>query len=223
MFLAIPVTPSYPLLDSLRIPGQIIIDNQGTKLEVYAFRPCFCCDHDFRLISEAIHQCGPHIRRLWARRSVGPLIFLQPFPVDFLWFPIVVGTIKEHYLALVFRIVEDSFQVFLRSRRFGKDHCLFAGAFLLCLGESPLEGCQEHLSLWILLYRPGQGVKIAQGMDFFSHQFHVIFGVCRLFLCYCSFFLLWPFFLYLIKGLEVLKYGIFKRGGWVAMMVNYYL
>jgi hypothetical protein len=83
MFLAVPVAPSYSLLDPLGIPGQIVIHYEGTELEVDSFRPCLRCNQNFRLISEAVHQCSPHISRSGTRHPVGAFMFGKPFFTDF--------------------------------------------------------------------------------------------------------------------------------------------
>ena len=59
--LTIAVAAANPLFDALRIPGQIVIDNKGTELQVDAFRRGFSGEEDCRIVTEMLDQRGPNI------------------------------------------------------------------------------------------------------------------------------------------------------------------
>jgi hypothetical protein len=55
ILLAIPVAPANPLLDALRVPRKIVVDYQGTELEINSLRSCFGSNQDGSLFAKAIH------------------------------------------------------------------------------------------------------------------------------------------------------------------------
>src|SRR5579883_989859 len=97
------MTAPDPLLDSLWIPRQIVVDDQGTKLEVDAFRRSFSGDHDDRLIPEVVNEGRSHVSSLRTRDSVGALVVLQPFLINLFRLGIVVRAIEQDNFSLVSR------------------------------------------------------------------------------------------------------------------------
>jgi hypothetical protein len=46
------------LLNALRIPRQVVVHDQGTKLQVEALGGGLRGDHDHRLVAEGVHERG---------------------------------------------------------------------------------------------------------------------------------------------------------------------
>jgi hypothetical protein len=57
MLLPITMTATDALLDTLGIPRQIVIHDEGAKLKVDPLRSCFCGYHDTPFFTEIIHKC----------------------------------------------------------------------------------------------------------------------------------------------------------------------
>jgi len=55
MLLAVAVTAPDALFDTLRIPRQIVVDDQGAELKIDAFGTCLSRDHDTALVAEVVH------------------------------------------------------------------------------------------------------------------------------------------------------------------------
>jgi hypothetical protein len=61
MLLAVAVAAANSLLDTLRIPGEVIVYNKRAKLKVNAFCAGFGGDHDAALLAKVIHEGRSHI------------------------------------------------------------------------------------------------------------------------------------------------------------------
>lgn len=81
-FLPVTVTAAYSLLDPLRIPRQVIIDDKRTELKVETFRRSFRGDHDLRLVAEVLNERGTLVRRFDAAGLSGVFVAAIPFIVD---------------------------------------------------------------------------------------------------------------------------------------------
>ncbi len=57
--LAVAMAPSNALFDSLRIPRQVVVDQQGTELKVDTLGARLCCDQDRAVVTECIDNSGP--------------------------------------------------------------------------------------------------------------------------------------------------------------------
>lgn len=62
MLLTIPMTTTYSLFNTLRIPGQVIVYDKRTELQVNTFRSGFCSNHDMPFFTEIINDSRAHIR-----------------------------------------------------------------------------------------------------------------------------------------------------------------
>ena len=56
MLLPVAMATAYPLLHTLRIPRQVIIDDERTKLDIDPFRRRLGGDHDAGLVAEMFNQ-----------------------------------------------------------------------------------------------------------------------------------------------------------------------
>lgn len=63
------------LLDPLWIPGQVVVNDQGTELEVDAFRCRFGCDKDIGMFAELINQRSTAVDRGRARDAIRAGVF----------------------------------------------------------------------------------------------------------------------------------------------------
>ena len=63
VLLAIAMAPPDALLDPLRVPGKVVVHDHRAELKVDPFGRGFGRDHDLRLSSELVDQCGAHVGR----------------------------------------------------------------------------------------------------------------------------------------------------------------
>ena len=61
VLLPVAVAAADALLDALRVPGQVVVDDQRAELEVDAFGRRFGGEHDGRLVAEVLDQRGAHV------------------------------------------------------------------------------------------------------------------------------------------------------------------
>ena len=59
--LPVAVAAADALLDALRVPGQVVVDDQRAELQVDAFRRRLGGEQDRRLIAEVLDERGAHI------------------------------------------------------------------------------------------------------------------------------------------------------------------
>src|SRR6266496_831525 len=77
--LAIPVASPDPLLDALRVPGQIVVNHRLAELKVQAFCAGFGADENFRTRAELVYEREPDSNlaaRFGSRRETGALLLL---------------------------------------------------------------------------------------------------------------------------------------------------
>ena len=64
-----------PLLDALRVPRQVVVDDQRAELEIHAFCSRFGREHDRRVVAEMLDQRGAQIDCSRARRATALRFF----------------------------------------------------------------------------------------------------------------------------------------------------
>ena len=106
--LAVAVAAADALLDALRVPGQVVVDDQIAELEVDALGGGLGGDQDGGLVAEVLDQRGPHVGAGRAGDAVGAGVLLQPALVDGLGLRVVVGAVEEHHLAGELGLLEDA-------------------------------------------------------------------------------------------------------------------
>ena len=77
--LAVPMAAADALLDALRVPRQIVVDDRLAELEVQPFRAGLGADEDLRTRAELVHEREPHgdlATRPGSRREA-----VRPLPV----------------------------------------------------------------------------------------------------------------------------------------------
>ena len=101
MLLSIPMAAAYPLLHPLGIPRQIVINNQGTKLDIDTFDSCFGGNHNTGLITKMLNQCGANIDVSGASDTACALVGSQPVFIYGRGFSAVVGAAELNNLARI--------------------------------------------------------------------------------------------------------------------------
>ena len=71
VLLAVAVAAADALLDALRVPRQVVVDDQRAELEVDALRAGLGGDHDAALLAEVVDERGAHVGGLGAGDAVG--------------------------------------------------------------------------------------------------------------------------------------------------------
>ena len=61
VLLPVAVAAADALLDALRVPWQVVVDDQRAELEVDAFGAGLGGDHDLALLAEVVHQRRAHV------------------------------------------------------------------------------------------------------------------------------------------------------------------
>ena len=116
----------------MRIPGQVVVDDEGAELEVDALGGGLGGDHDLRagaiVLAEVIDQGRAAVHLGRAGDAIRALEGLQPALVDGDGFFMGVGAGEEHQLAGVAVGGEKAMQVFLGTPGFGEDDGLTWGA-----------------------------------------------------------------------------------------------
>ena len=110
-----------PLLDALRIPGKIVIDDQIAELQVDALGGRFRGDHDGCFVPEVLDECGPHIGAGGAGYAVGSLVLCKPALVNRLGAWVGVRAVEHHDLAGKLGFLKNPKEILLRAARFGED------------------------------------------------------------------------------------------------------
>ncbi|MNP05921.1 hypothetical protein D3C76_978850 [compost metagenome] len=119
--LTIAMATTDALFDPLRVPGQIIVDQQGTELQVNAFCCCLGGNHDFRLFAEVIDQGSTPVYLRGAGYPVTALVLFEPVLVDQrgLW-AIVAATEGDQFISITVGS-EEFGQILLGATRLSED------------------------------------------------------------------------------------------------------
>ena len=146
-----------PLLDPLRVPGQVVVDDQIAELQVDAFGGGLGGDHDGRFVAEILHEGGPHVGGRRAGDAVGAGVLLQPALIDPFELGSVFVPLKSMTLPANSVCSRTRKQILLRAARLGEDDRLLLkrgrALILLRLGggrKAATQGRQQHLALGVL-------------------------------------------------------------------------
>src|SRR5690606_22704084 len=82
VLLPVTVTASDALFDTLRVPGQVIVDNQRTELKVDTLCSGLGGNHDGAAVLEVLDQRSARVGGLGAGDSVSALVKLEPVLID---------------------------------------------------------------------------------------------------------------------------------------------
>src|ERR1035437_11186821 len=104
------MTAADALLDTLRVPGEVVVNDQRAELQVNAFRRRLSGEQDRRFVPEVLDECSAHIHSSRARGTAGVPVLLRPSLVDCIRFRPTVRAVEEHYLSPVAVGVEKGLQ-----------------------------------------------------------------------------------------------------------------
>src|SRR5262249_54553851 len=76
MLLSVTMKTADALFDSLRIPRQVVVHDQRTKLKVDSFRSSFRRDHNEAFVPEIVDERRAHISCARASDTVSALVFV---------------------------------------------------------------------------------------------------------------------------------------------------
>src|SRR6266700_3256195 len=94
MFLPIAMATTDALLNTLRIPGQIVVDDETTKLQVDPFCARFGSNHNGSPLPEFLNQGGAYTHTFRAGDHVLFGMALQPMAIDVQRIRIVIRAIQ---------------------------------------------------------------------------------------------------------------------------------
>jgi hypothetical protein len=158
VFLPVTMAATNALLNSLRVPRQVIVDHEIAELEVDTLCGCFCCNHDAGFVAEVLDERGALIRGGRAGRAIGFGIAKEPLAVDIAAFLIAVGSVEQDHPSSEVGGFKQSVKVLLCATRFGKDDCLLLKHTVLLAGsrfvrglESLAKRCKEDFSFRVPL------------------------------------------------------------------------
>ena len=113
VLLAVAVAAADALLDALRVPGQVVVDDQRAELEVDAFGRRLGGEQDRGFVAEVLDQRGAHVHRARAGGAAGVAVLLDPALVDRGRLRPAVGAVEEHDLSRVAVGLEEGLQILL--------------------------------------------------------------------------------------------------------------
>src|SRR5262249_1615509 len=82
VLLSVTMAAADGLFDTVRIPGQVVIYNQGTELQIDAFGRGFRGNHQVGVIAEVLDNCGAQVDRFIAGNDRLTGVALKPGSVD---------------------------------------------------------------------------------------------------------------------------------------------
>ena len=82
MLLPVAMTTANPLLNALRVPGQIVVDDQRTELQIDPFRRRLGSDHHISRFTEVINQRSTSINGAGTDHAVAPGMTRQPVLIN---------------------------------------------------------------------------------------------------------------------------------------------
>src|SRR6476619_2239725 len=106
------MAPADPLLNALRVPRQVVVDDERAELEVYPFCSRFGREHDCCFVAEMLDQRSAQIDRSRTGRATALPILLCPAVVDRGWFRTSVGAVEKHYLSGITVRLQERLEVF---------------------------------------------------------------------------------------------------------------
>src|SRR6218665_655998 len=162
----LPVAVAAPdaLFDALRVPGQVVVDDQRAKLQVDAFGAGLGGDHHRAALLEVLDQGGAGVGG--GGVCAAAPVALAPIPVDGLRPGIAVGAVEEHDACAIAGVGHQGQQILLRAPGFGEDDGFLRGAKPLQFGEGALQRGQQCAAFGVVADAAGQRLEAPQFGDF---------------------------------------------------------
>ena len=169
VFLAVTVAAADALLDALRVPRQVEVDDEGAELEVDALGRGLGGDEDFRRIPEGVDERGAGIHRAGSGHAAGVAIRGGPALEDLFGIRIVVGAVEEDDLAGVAVGFEELLEKGLGAARLGEDDGLARRGWVHRghLPEADVERLEERAGLGVHADAAGPADVVVEFGDFF--------------------------------------------------------
>ena len=166
MLLAVAVAAPDALLDTLRIPRQVIVDHKRAELKVDAFGASFGCNHDLATLLEVLDQCCTGVGGLGAGDAVSAFVAFEPILVDRLRTLIAIGAVEEHDAVAVWRVSQQAQQILLCALGFGEDNGFLGCTQPIQFGKGTIQCGQQRLTLGIVTDVGRQLLEVAKLFDF---------------------------------------------------------
>src|SRR5690606_20695107 len=131
------------LFNPLRIPRQVVIDNQRAELHVDAFSRRFSGDHYAGVILKMLNEGGATVDGSRTGDAPRTGIVLDPFADDTAGIFVSIGTVKQHKLTAVAIRFQKVLEVVLGAPRLREDEGLAIGSHLFHLCKPKFEGLQQ--------------------------------------------------------------------------------
>src|SRR6185437_485659 len=116
------MAPTDSLFDSLRIPWQVVVNNQITKLEIDSLCGGFRGNQNRSVVTKMFHKRGAHVSRRGTCNAVCPRVLGEPLFVDGLRSRVIVRSIEDHHLPRKFSIRKQSEEIILSSAGLGENN-----------------------------------------------------------------------------------------------------
>lgn len=168
VLLPITMTATDALLDTLGIPGEVVVDHEGAKLKVDALGGGLGGDHDAGVVAKVVDEGLTNVGGAGAGGAVGVGEFLFPVAVDFVGARVVVRTVEESDFSLVAVVDEELLEVVLGLAGLGEDDRFLGGLVVAHSAEAFVEGKEKGGSLGVFSDPFG---KVAEGFEFADFLF----------------------------------------------------
>ena len=165
VLLTVAVAAPDALLDALRVPRQVVVDDERAELEVDAFGSGLGGNHDLATLLEVLDQCRTGVGGLGAGDAVGAFVALQPVLVDRLRTLVAIGAVEEHDAVAVWRVSQQVEEVFLRALGFGEYDGLPGHTQPIQFGEGAIQRGEQRLALGVVADVGCQRSEVAQLLD----------------------------------------------------------
>ena len=168
--LAVAMAAANALFHTLRVPGQVVVDNEGAELQVHALGCGFGGNEDFRLLAEMVNERGAAVNGWGARHTVTAGVLSQPALVDAGGRRALVAAAEQCDFARVAVGFEVAGQIVLRATGLREDHRLAGrthGAHAL---KALLQRRQQRVGLLVFADVAGQSQVAVQLGQFLAHQ-----------------------------------------------------
>ena len=162
VLLPVAMATADALLDALRIPRQIVVDDQRAELQIDAFGAGLGGDHHRAALAKVLDQRGAGVGGLRAGDAVAAFVALQPVLVDGLGARIAVAAVEQHDALAPARRREQLQEVVLGAPRLGEDDGLPGCAQPFQFGKRLVQRDQQGLALGVLADAAGQCLEAPQ-------------------------------------------------------------
>ena len=140
--LPITMAATNALLDTLRVPRQVVVDDEIAELQVDTFRCSFSGNENLCFIAEVIDKCRAAVDGRAAGDTITALMVLQPALINTGGCPASIRTTEGDQLAVVSMRLQKRSQVILGAARFGEDYCFARRLHAIHVIEADIQSAQ---------------------------------------------------------------------------------